>query len=474
VIVRGAYPRLAGLAAASGAALVATRAPVVLLAASCFGGLAAAATVRLRAAILLVVALVGVLPIGLYAEVSPALPLVTASRALIGVVVVATAVEVARGHLRARRWALWPAFGLWLGAVALSWPGSIDPGTSQLRLLSELLEIAALAGVVYLAFDRSSYRQVLVALGVGAGLNAGIALVEFAGFDPLSSIRSRAEAVTGRGNPLVSSGDVRLGFQRIQGTFQHPAFLAAYLATLVPVIYSLAIVARPIPRRWLMATLLLCLVGLALTVTRAAWLAGGAALLWVWAAALRRGWRRVWSHAWVASSVALAVAVINPGGAASIDQLFRELFVTQGHATTATSGYRLFLHDQVLAAIGERPWFGFGAGTFDQIGITGFSQGLMVEITSPDSHVLRLLAEVGVVGALAFGFLLVVAIGSVHLARREAGRADSLVLTGVLAGVSAFVAINLTISAFAIVQDSYVFWILVGAACASRFTTPID
>jgi hypothetical protein len=470
--MRAPYLHLAGLAAVVSVALVAARAPAMLLAAACFAGLVAMAMARLREAILVVVALVGVLPIGLYVEISPAVPLVTASRVLIGAVVVAAAIQVLRGRLEVRSWVLWPALGLWLGAVALSWPGSIDTRTSELRLFSELLETAALAGVVFVAFDRTTYRQVLIALTVGLGLNAGIALAEFAGLDPLAAIRARAEEASGRGNPLVSSGDVRLGFQRIQGTFQHPAFLAAYLAMLLPVTYALAIVARQVPRRWLMLIFGLCVVGLVLTVTRAAWLAGAAGLIWVWVAAIRRGWQRLWVHAWVVSTAAVAAIVTNPGRVSMIDELFRDLFVTQGYSTAVrSSGYRLFLHEQVLDAVGERPWFGFGAGTFDQIGITGFAQGVTVEVTSADSHVLRLLAEVGVVGAVAFAILLAVAIGGVWLARSESAGDDALVLTGILAGLSAFVAINLTISAFSIVQDSYVFWILIGAACASRFSS---
>ena len=44
---------------------------------------------------------------------------------------------------------------------------------------------------------------------------------------------------------------------------------------LAPVIYALAIVSRPTPRRWLMFVLLLCLVGLGLTVTRVRPATGG-------------------------------------------------------------------------------------------------------------------------------------------------------------------------------------------------------
>jgi O-antigen ligase len=469
--VSDAYLRLGGLAAVFAAALVATRAPALLLAVACFAGMTAVATARLRHAILVVVALVGVLPIGLYAEISPAVPLVTASRVLIGVTVVATLIQVLRGHLHARRWALWPALALWLGAVALSWPDSINPQTTELRLFSEFLETAALAGIVYLVFDRSNYRHVLIALTVGVALNAAVALLDFAGLDPMASLRERADAVTGRGNALVSSGDVRLGFQRVQGTFQHPSFLGAYLAMLAPVIYALAIVARPIPRRWLMFILLLCLIGLGLTVTRAAWLAGGAGLIWVWGAAIRRGWQRLWVHAWVVSTAAVAAIVTSPERVSMLDELFRDLFVTQGYSTAVrSSGYRILLHEQVLDAVAQRPWFGFGAGTFDQIGITGFAQGVVLEVTSADSHLLRLLAEVGVVGAVAFAILLTVAIASICRARAEADLGDAMVLTGVLAGLSAFIVINLTISAFAIAQDGYIFWILVGAACASRLT----
>jgi O-antigen ligase len=473
-ILRDAYLRLAGVAAVFAAALVATRAPTLLLAGAGFAGMTAVAVGRLRAAILVVIALVGVLPIGLYAEISPAVPLVTASRVLIGVVVMATLIQVLRGHLHVRRWALWPALALWLAAVVLSWPDSIDPQTTELRLFSEFLETAALAGVVYLVFDRSSYRHVLIAVTVGVALNAAIALLDFAGLDPMASIRERADAVTGRGNTLVSAGDIRLGFQRVQGTFQHPSFLGAYLAMLAPVIYALAIVARPIPRRWLTVVLLLCLIGLGLTVTRAAWLAGGIALIWVWAAAIRRGWQRLWAHAWVVSTIAVVAIVANPGLVAGLDDLFRDLFVTQGSASTATSGYRLLIHEQVLAAVGERPWFGFGANTFDQIGIIGYTQGFTVQVTSADSHLLRLLAEVGIVGALAFAILLVVSLASVSAARARADRGDAVILTGVLAGLTGFTVVNLTISAFAIAQDGYIFWILVGAACASRFRSSID
>ena len=91
-------------------------------------------------------------------------------------------------------------------------------------------------------------------------------------------------------NDLVSSGDVRLGIQRLQGTFQHPAFLATFIAMVAPVAYGLLLRSRG-RMRWLCAgTLGLAAAALVLSGTRAAWLATilGVGVVMLAAAAARR------------------------------------------------------------------------------------------------------------------------------------------------------------------------------------------
>jgi PST family polysaccharide transporter len=458
---------LTAMVAGAGAAL----APVPLLAAGAALIVAYVASAHLRAAALAVVFISPVAPIGLYVELSPALPLVTVARAAIGILVLAAFIAFLRGDLAVRRWALWVPLVLWLIAAVASYPGSIDAAATRLRVMSEVLETAALAGVIYSVFDRASYRRVLEVLVAGAGVGAVFAIAQVAGVDLLDGVRARAAAVSGRGNSLVDTGDVRLGFVRAQGSFQTPSFLGATMAMAAPLAYGLAVTAPHAAKRWWYACSVVILGALMVSVTRGAWIVAAFGLAVVVLTAARRGYATLRHAYWTCTAVVFAL-VVEPGLVRAMWSLIAQLFDTRADATTSTTNYRLFLHEQVLETVRERPWFGFGAGTFDRLGISGVNRGLLVELRSADSHLLRLAAEVGWVGVAAFAALLAVAVVDLWRKRRLGTRADCVLMTAVIAAAVGYIAVNLTISAFPIAQTAYFFWIAVAAAAASPFGPP--
>lgn len=422
-----------------------------------------------RVAVLVAVFLASVLPIGLVWEVSAVLPLLTATRVVIGVVICGTLIGILTGTVQVRQWVLWPAIALWLAAVVASVPNSIDIPTSRLRVFAELAELAAISALVYIHFDRGNWRQVLRVLVAAAACNASIALVELWGWHPLTGLQERALSIE-RGNPLVSVGDTRFGIRRIQGTFSHPAFLASNLAMMLPVAYSMILTERR-RRALFVAAVLVMVLALVATTTRAAWLTSvlAVSIVTVYAWGQRR---RVGPVLWGIGAVLSIVIVTAPSALVAAAQFGGDLLTAEGGVSTRTTGYRLVLHEEVFQAWTERPWLGHGAGTFDRMGLHGVLGGLNIDLTSPDSHLLRLLAEVGAIGLISFVLLVTMGMVSVSRAARQSGSDSKLVLCGVLAGLGGYIAINLTVSAFAIFQTSVVFWALVAAGSAAGVAPP--
>lgn len=427
-----------------------------------------AMTLNLRAAYLTVVALVTVLPISLSTTAGARLPLVSASRGLIAMLLIAAIACWLRGDLQLRTPPLRWAILIWLLAVAIGAVGSVDATASLLRLGSDTIELFLFAYAGYLILDGASLRRLFVVL-IGAGaINAAIGLSDLLGLGLLQHLAASANASFDRsGNALVSSGDVRLGVSRIQGTFQHPTFLAASLVMVFPIAYTVALLGKSRGRTLAVIFLALCVPAVLLTGTRAAWLVAALSAVAVWAYWWPRG-RSVRVHAYAVVALACGGALAVPQLVGRVTGLLGDLFNASSGSTTLTTGYRLFLLRRAWSAVEPHAWTGFGYGNFDRAGVGGYFHGLTVSLTSADSHVVRLLVEVGVVGLAAFALLICSTIWlQVTALRRAASPQAKALAFAMLVATTGFLLINLTVSAFAITQVAYLYWVLIAAAAVT-------
>ena len=414
-------------------------------------------------ALLVLVVVVSVVPAWLFVEVSPKLPLITPGRVLTFIILSVAVVRVWRGDLTLPRWGLWPAATVWIAANVVSIPSSLDPVTSVMRTLSEAVELILLGYVVFAVFPGLRARRVFEALSWATLVNSGLGLAALVGLD-LTGYAAAADArFTRSTNALVSTSGVRLGVERIQGTFQHPSFLATFLVLTIPICYALLLTSKGRGRFLHAAALTLAAPALLLTGTRAAWLLGSVGVVAV-AIAARSSRRQVLQQAGATTIAIGFVLLLFPRLIAPIAALLADLVSPAVTATTTTTSYRLELARAVFASAAQRPWFGYGPGTFDQIGISSVQAGLLTPLTSPDNHFLRVLAETGLVGLAAFVLLLgsagTLGVRAVRLVSAEPTR---LLALSALVALTAFVAMNLTISALSIVQDAAPAWIVFGA-----------
>ena len=449
---------LLGAVGIAGAAL----APVAALAVGGFAALVWWFLTDLRRAALVAIVGCTVLPIQFSVAPGGGLPLMSASRALVLALVLAWSLSWAQGRVRYRPSGIEVALFLWLGAGLLSIPGSIDVAASWNRFGSDAIEYVGLFVVLSSTLRVKDCPAVLKALIAAATLNAAIAIAD------VGLHLDLAHRLGGGVDGLVSVGDVRLGFVRAQGTFQHPAFLATVLAMAIPLTYGFFVCLGKRLRIEHWGILLVQVVALGLTATRAAWFACALGVLGVLIASVRhRPW--LWWHLY-GSLALLVVALI--AAAPQINEIttfVRDLGTTASARSTATTGYRFELVRQSLEAVHVRPLFGYGLGDFGSVGIRGIFGGRTLILTSPDNHLVRVVVETGVIGLSAF-LALAAAIGTLAVrTARSARRAfDAPTDAGLAWAVFAFGVINCTISAFAINQVGFYFWTIVAVLVVRR------
>ncbi len=423
-------------------------------------------TRNLRAAFVVVAGLVTVLPIALFIDVGAQLPLVTVSRGLVALLLLAALIGWLGGRVELRMPPLRWAILLWLVAVALSIAGSVDPGASVLRFGSDVVEYFFLAYLGFLVLDARSLRILMTVLIAAGAVNAALGLSDLLHLGYLQHLASAANASFDRSsNALVSSGDVRLGVSRIQGTFQHPTFLAASLTMLLPIAYTFVLQGSRREKAIAGFFLVLAVPAIIFTGTRTAWLVSALSIIAIWA----YWWpslRAVQRHAYAVIAVGFGAALMVPAAIGNAAGLIADVFTTSSGSSALTTGYRLFLFRRSWTAAETHLLTGFGYGNFDRAGVSGFFHGLAISLTSADSHVVRLLVEVGVVGVAAFAVLVAATVRlEVHATRAGIAPQMRALAFGALVATVGFLIMNLTVSALAITQVGFLYWILV-MACA--------
>jgi len=311
-------------------------------------------------------------------------------------------------------------------------------------------------------------RRAVVALIAGSTLIAAYGILQYAGLDPFSATE----------------------WVRVPSTLAHANLLAAVLALTLPLTLAQLLRPRPpthhpeqpalsaiagSPRLLFAAALLLQLLCLLFTYSRAGWIAAAAGLgvllvLHFWISGRRAIAALLLGAAALAGVALLVLSLLPPlpGDAPHALQTLTSLLRWQG----ATGQIRLLGWQASLAALRERPWLGYGPGTFSAV----LPWHLPAELAPfggagalggrPHNVYLEAALESGVPGGLGYGILLVALLAAP--VRRLLKTRQPSAETPLQAALVGALAANLVTYAFSFesVSSAVLFWTLAGMAHA--------
>lgn len=291
---------------------------------------------------------------------------------------------------------------------------SVNPWAAAYGWL-KVLEYALL--VWYIRSTKPSFRLVATALTIGGIYSSVLAFLQFAlqhsvgglfwfigerTFDastPDIAILSWCVSALGGGCRTVL---------RAYGTFPHPNVLGGYLAATLPVsVYGFIRLRAGKTERVLYGMGVLGgLVGLAVSLSRAAWIAGAAGICIVGAEAYRKkaGRRRIWMPMAVYGTVFFAIAI---------------LALSTVHITDPSVSRRVALNAAAISEFLRAPLFGVGLKNFIVLLPWADSYRGMNFLQPVHNIYLLLIAEVGLIGSGA------IALGMGTLVRRYLTRLRS-------------------------------------------------
>lgn len=323
-----------------------------------------------------------------------------------------------------------------VAASALSVLGADHRGDAALELARVGSTAAILVLTDRLVRDAASLRRLLVAVYVAAVAPLAVALVQLVG---------------GAGARSIG------GFERVRGTFLHPNPFALFCTLLL----VMGVAVAPTVTGWWRRALTVVLVGAGLslfaTYARGAWIAAVAGIL---AVGVSRRDRRMLVAVAVGIVGVLAMVPSATGRFADLDEGDR----ASGEPANSLS-WRLEYWQEAIGLAVANPLTGIG---LDMVAAS-FDEGV-----PPHNDYVRVVVELGAVGALAYLALLGALAGA---ARRARAAACTPIAAGIAHGqvgvVVAFVVLSLTAN---VLSQAVIMWYLValtGAAVAvSRGVAP--
>lgn len=256
------------------------------------------------------------------------------------------------------------------------------------------------------------------------------------------------QEVTGRGPfrgfPLSYYG-------RMTGPYKDPIDLATYLMVVVPLLMTYAMTVRRTGGRWALGLLLVALMGcFARTEALGAWIGLGAGLLAV--SLFQATVRRV-------SLLCLVVVVCFGGFYLHRVGRLNEVFSLQDVGKVD----RLAMWQAALGMIRDRPILGHGLNTFMGNYLKYWVGGERQPRYAHNCY-LQVAAETGIIGLIAFLWLLGSVLWRVWEGLRVAITDQRLLLCGLLAGVFAFAVQAGVDTNFYSLRQAVLFWVMAGLA----------
>jgi O-antigen ligase len=306
----------------------------------------------------------------------------------------------------------WPYLVFWgLFAISLPWAPDFRQGIRfTTRLLAPFVTYLILSDLM----DKKMARGIIKAMYLSSVVPISYGLMEM---------------ITGRGN-LVTDGYIR-----IQSCFSHPANFSMYLMFMFCVAYATLLDKKakyPILMVGYIGVLVLLLVA---TYTRISWLGTIVCfvyLSWVY------GRRRYAIMAFVVGAIALPVL-----GRDILERIQAiEIFLDSSDLTDRNNsmGWRFYFWTHLIDAWKEQPWFGYGTGSS-----IVFGKELMGVWTSPHNGYLRVLYETGIVGFMAFMWVIGTMLGQAfRLLRQNLNQEVKLVAHIYVTMILAYLILNLT------------------------------
>lgn len=248
----------------------------------------------------------------------------------------------------------------------------------------------------------------------------------------------------------AASASVAIPAIRVVSTFENANFLGEYLVIVLGVALALGLAESGLRRLVAWTGLLPIGLTLVLTYTRGSWLAVAVAFS---IALVALGVRYIWSLV----AVAGVGAMIVPGAVGR----FVSSFSTEG-----TAGFRLRLWRVAGEAIAERPLMGWGPGRFyDAFSATVREHpelGVGYSMYGAHNSYFTLTTETGVIGGLAFVWLVFSVIRMGLRAVSTAAKALRLEAAALSAGLGGFAVNALTSNSFQHPQAALFFWVVAG------------
>jgi O-antigen ligase len=248
---------------------------------------------------------------------------------------------------------------------------------------------------------------------------------------------------------------------RADATMAHPDFLGIFLAMLLPIAFAKLVSRRPLMTRLLAANLVIVLsLGLLATFTRSAWI--GAVVGIAVVLALRGGRFRplpliAFAAVLVIGFAALAGIVAARSSSGGIANAIYSRIVSSVDLSSGSIAERLAVWKDTPAVIVSRPILGYGPDNFALVyPLFQTSNRNTVLFTDPHEEALGVLATQGVVGFLAYLWILVAFVRAFWAGRHQ---------RGAVALFSGWVAYQVSMQVdFSYIPTAVPFWLFAAAA----------
>jgi hypothetical protein len=341
---------------------------------------------------------------------------------------------------------------------------SLSVATSVKQLIAQVVEYYLLYYMfLRIVSDVRTIYRILHAMTLAMGLCCLVGVVEaYALWSVLSIFPSELWTTYGRNDPLCLEWGRGL---RIRSTFQHPILFGDALAMMFPIaLYLLSIWRQRRQRVVLWAIIGLMFWALYKTGSRGPWVAGAAScgLLFLLVP------NRVRKYVLATATLSLIAVLARPGIWNSILNLYQS---TQDSTTIAGASYeyRSALMEAVKDAVAQSPGralFGYGFGTFRELGLDIHFLDTVRHWYTCDNHWALFLYETGYVGLVIMIILLFKPLLMTLNSYRRLPRPERYVSGVLFISLAAFYFLLLSVAGYNWGQQGFMAWILIALSVA--------